>query len=265
MFSPGASPSFHKEFPVKSSISIRRFLLSALVAAAAAFGALKAAEACSHAPPTPPVLCIERIDATHFCILFKNYTTAGGALPGQFCTCALRRLGPIISIDSFQMRFCGTSEAVPGWNFIPNPNSSTAWSQALEGPATGFFSNVGIPIPPQRCIDLKFIITVAPTTTANQLAMAFAAGGLVVGNGEAGPNGFPLAGAVEIRPSGPIMIITPACPGDINGDGNLSVQDIFDFLAFYFTNDPRSDVNSSGTITVQDIFDFLALYFVGCP
>jgi len=250
---------------MKNVSGFRRVFAAAVAAAVSLFAVTKASEACSHAPPTPPILCIERIDATHFCILFKNYTTAGGALPGQFCTCALRRLGPIISIDGFQMRFCGTNEQVSGWNFTPNANSSNAWTSLLGGTATGFLSGVGIPILPQRCIDLKFIITVAPATTANQLAMVFAAGGLVVGNGEAGPNGFPLAGGVDVRPAGPIMIVTPACPADVNGDGNLSVQDIFDFLAFYFSNDPRADVNSSGSLTVQDIFDFLMLYFAGCP
>jgi hypothetical protein len=55
------------------------------------------------------------------------------------------------------------------------------------------------------------------------------------------------------------------CRADINLSGVVSVQDLFDFLAFYFANDPRADVNASGVISVQDIFDFLAYYFAGCP
>jgi len=54
------------------------------------------------------------------------------------------------------------------------------------------------------------------------------------------------------------------CFADFNGDGNVSVQDIFDFLAAYFSNDPFADFNRSGTVTVQDIFDYLAAYFAGC-
>jgi hypothetical protein len=54
------------------------------------------------------------------------------------------------------------------------------------------------------------------------------------------------------------------CVGDFNCSGLVSVQDIFDFLAAYFANDPRADVNGSGVISVQDIFDFLAAYFAGC-
>jgi hypothetical protein len=54
------------------------------------------------------------------------------------------------------------------------------------------------------------------------------------------------------------------CAADFNRSGMVSVQDIFDFLAAYFTSDSRADVNDSCTVTVQDIFDYLALYFTGC-
>jgi subtilisin-like proprotein convertase family protein len=55
-----------------------------------------------------------------------------------------------------------------------------------------------------------------------------------------------------------------ACRGDFNGSGAVTVQDIFDFLAAYFTNSPSADINGVGGVTVQDIFDYLALYFAGC-
>jgi hypothetical protein len=54
------------------------------------------------------------------------------------------------------------------------------------------------------------------------------------------------------------------CLADVNASGSVTVQDIFDFLALYFSNHPRADINASGSVTVQDIFDFLALYFTGC-
>jgi len=54
------------------------------------------------------------------------------------------------------------------------------------------------------------------------------------------------------------------CAADFNCSGSVGVQDIFDFLAGYFSNNPRADINESGAIGVQDIFDFLALYFAGC-
>jgi hypothetical protein len=58
--------------------------------------------------------------------------------------------------------------------------------------------------------------------------------------------------------------LTIYCAADFNVSGMASVQDIFDFLAAYFANDPRADFNASGAISVQDIFDFLAAYFAGC-
>jgi DNA-binding beta-propeller fold protein YncE len=63
---------------------------------------------------------------------------------------------------------------------------------------------------------------------------------------------------------------TPGCPGenecpaDHNGEGGLTVQDIFDFLGDYFAGDPAADFNGEGGVTVQDIFDFLSAYFAGC-
>jgi len=49
--------------------------------------------------------------------------------------------------------------------------------------------------------------------------------------------------------------------GDFNLDGAISVQDIFDFLAAYFTGGSVGDWNGDGAASVQDIFDFLADYF----
>lgn len=56
----------------------------------------------------------------------------------------------------------------------------------------------------------------------------------------------------------------PLCAGDFNANGVRTVQDVFDFLAFYFAADPLADVNHTGQVSVQDIFDFLSGYFGGC-
>jgi len=55
------------------------------------------------------------------------------------------------------------------------------------------------------------------------------------------------------------------CIGDFNNSGTVTVQDIFDFLLAYFTQDSSADVNGQNGVTVQDIFDFLLSYFSGCP
>ena len=54
------------------------------------------------------------------------------------------------------------------------------------------------------------------------------------------------------------------CTADFNLDGQVTAQDIFDFLAAWFTASASADVNISGTVTAQDIFDFLAAWFGGC-
>lgn len=60
------------------------------------------------------------------------------------------------------------------------------------------------------------------------------------------------------------VVSTPDCPADHNLSGNVTIQDLFDFLADYFAQDPAADVNGSASLTVQDIFDFIKAYFRGC-
>jgi subtilisin-like proprotein convertase family protein len=57
---------------------------------------------------------------------------------------------------------------------------------------------------------------------------------------------------------------SPCCLADYNHAGGVTVQDIFDFLAGYFTQNPQANINGVGGVTVQDIFDYLATYFAGC-
>jgi hypothetical protein len=63
----------------------------------------------------------------------------------------------------------------------------------------------------------------------------------------------------------PTTVELISCPADFNSSGAVTVQDIFDFLAAYFSGNPSADFNGSGVVSVQDIFDFLAAYFAGCP
>jgi hypothetical protein len=74
-----------------------------------------------------------------------------------------------------------------------------------------------------------------------------------------------VAGFSTTAPTGDGILhvnFVPTCHCDWNQSGALSVQDIFDFLTGYFSN--NGDFNASGSTTVQDIFDFLACYFAGC-
>lgn len=68
-----------------------------------------------------------------------------------------------------------------------------------------------------------------------------------------------LCGSLQSEP-----IAVSLCIADFNGQGGISVQDVFDMLAAYFSGDPHADINASADLTVQDIFAFLAAYFAGC-
>ncbi|MCC6320976.1 MAG: hypothetical protein IT438_06000 [Phycisphaerales bacterium] len=56
---------------------------------------------------------------------------------------------------------------------------------------------------------------------------------------------------------------SPCCKADYNQVGGISVQDIFDYLAGYFSTEDCANINQTGGISVQDIFDFLSAYFAG--
>jgi hypothetical protein len=60
-------------------------------------------------------------------------------------------------------------------------------------------------------------------------------------------------------------LTAPPCTADFNHSGDITVQDIFDFLDAYFANQSSANINADAGISVQDIFDFLAAYFSGCP
>lgn len=54
------------------------------------------------------------------------------------------------------------------------------------------------------------------------------------------------------------------CPADFNRDGDVSVQDLFDFLAAYFAGDLAADLTRNDALSVEDLFTFLREYFTPC-
>ena len=55
------------------------------------------------------------------------------------------------------------------------------------------------------------------------------------------------------------------CRADFNGQGGLTVQDIFAFLTAWFAGNPSADFDGVNGLTVADIFAFLTAWFAGCP
>lgn len=77
-------------------------------------------------------------------------------------------------------------------------------------------------------------------------------------------SGFAGAGTVCAAPPPAGSAVSPCCLADFNHVGEVTVQDVFDFLAAFFATDPLANINAVGGVTVQDVFDYLAAYFAGC-
>jgi hypothetical protein len=56
-----------------------------------------------------------------------------------------------------------------------------------------------------------------------------------------------------------------ACPLDFDGDGSLTVQDIFAFLSAWLAGDMRADYDHSLTLTPPDLFGYINAWAAGCP
>lgn len=56
-----------------------------------------------------------------------------------------------------------------------------------------------------------------------------------------------------------------ACIADFNSDGQVSVQDVLDFVGDYFAGDVRADFDATPGPSIGDIFAYLGAYFANCP
>ena len=67
---------------------------------------------------------------------------------------------------------------------------------------------------------------------------------------------------------GPLAIlrgVPPACPADINGDGQLNFFDFAAFVAIFNAGDPAADFNVDGDLNFFDFAAFVAAFNAGCP
>jgi uncharacterized membrane protein len=80
-------------------------------------------------------------------------------------------------------------------------------------------------------------------------------------------DGTVIAGAGSYLGLGRAFVITGLprpCLSDFNNVSGSTVQDVFDFLAAWFSNDLRADFNASGDLSIEDVFAFITEWFVGC-
>jgi hypothetical protein len=199
--------------------NMKMISVSALVVAV---GLGSAANACQDPPVGPPSIQIVQVSATTYCIWICNYSTAA-ALPGQFCTCAINKLGVIdnikavdvflTSIDGTMPDPCNPGQFViplPGWSFNPNSNiGQTYQNQAGSGNWEGLLSATAQPIQPGRPITIKITLNVLPGVTSSDLSSAIDAGDPpFIGAGESNMDGTALVpGHFSLRSAGLIGVM----------------------------------------------------------
>lgn len=80
--------------------------------------------------------------------------------------------------------------------------------------------------------------------------------------------------AIELPAGSPALVLrrtdagvsVVACPADFDGDGNLTPDDLSDYIGCYFSPEPcaAADVNLDGSRDPDDLSDYIGLYFSGC-
>ncbi|HZW09791.1 MAG TPA: choice-of-anchor tandem repeat NxxGxxAF-containing protein [Phycisphaerales bacterium] len=61
-----------------------------------------------------------------------------------------------------------------------------------------------------------------------------------------------------------VMVATPACAADFNGDGVVDTRDVLAFLNAWNADDAASDCNGDAVIDTRDVLCFLNLWNAGC-
>jgi len=62
-----------------------------------------------------------------------------------------------------------------------------------------------------------------------------------------------------------IVVLTPRCAADVNGDGALNILDFVAFQALFVSGDEGADCDGSGTLNVLDFVCFQGVFQAGCP
>ena len=65
-------------------------------------------------------------------------------------------------------------------------------------------------------------------------------------------------GAIERDPA------APGCPADVDGDGEVTFDDIDAFVAAFLAGDLAADIDGNGEVTFDDIDAFVAAFLAAC-
>ncbi len=176
---------------MRDGMSLRGFCSG--LALACALSLTPAAKACVMAPPAPPVwvvfheICCDFVNPSMCYIrawlIFHNFRSFG-ATPGQFCSCALNKVGPIRSIEKISVIDLRTHAPLLGLCFEPAPGASSQLGSDFQGSVAA----VSRRIPTGVAVDLMVEVTLDAGASFNQLATALSAQGILV-TGEGRPDG----------------------------------------------------------------------------
>lgn len=79
-------------------------------------------------------------------------------------------------------------------------------------------------------------------------------------------DGFARSDIAQVTPfCSMIASCTPACAGDLDGNGVLDFFDVSTFLNAYNTNDPIADLDGNGEFNFFDVSAFVNAFAAGCP
>lgn len=61
------------------------------------------------------------------------------------------------------------------------------------------------------------------------------------------------------------FLVPPACPADLDGDGELTVADFVEYQGLFASGDARADFDGDGVLTFYDFLAYLNAFQAGCP
>ncbi len=60
------------------------------------------------------------------------------------------------------------------------------------------------------------------------------------------------------------VFIVPECNADFDGDGDVTITDLLDYLSLWYAADPQADIVPPAGVNIQDLLTFVSAWFSGC-